>query len=107
LYATGGTATLGISEGLIAVASVGWIALQPIVHATYLNNGWRLLELHDGTFLSWLVIRINRAISFNAVDFNRIVAASSFDVFTLRVVYWTTLTGNSHYLWLIASAFQI
>lgn len=56
---TSRTATLRISKGLVAVSSVGGVALQAIIHAANLDDRWRLFKLHDSSFFPGLVVRID------------------------------------------------
>jgi len=55
---TGWTSTLWVSERFIAIASIRWITLHSVVHSSDLDDRGTLLELHDGSFLAWLVVWI-------------------------------------------------
>ena len=102
------TATLRISERLIAISCIRWIALHAsIIDAANFDNRWTLFDLLYRSLLSWLVVGIERPVSFYTVDFNGIVASGALMVLTIRVVNGTSLAGYSHDLRLVSRTFEI
>ena len=102
------TATLRVSERLIAIPSVRRIALHPsIIDAANFDYRWTLLDLLDSPLLSRLVVGVQRPISLYTGDFNRIIAPSALMVLTVRVVDGTSLAGYSHDLRLVSRTFEI
>ena len=53
------------------------------------------------------MIRIKWSITFNAINFNRVVTSCPLMIFPIRVIDWSTLTSYSHDLRLIPCCFQI
>jgi hypothetical protein len=82
-----------------------------VIYATDFNNWWTLLHLFHRSFFSRFVIWVQRSISFYTVDFYWIIKSCSLIIFSIWIVYiivyWSSLTCDSHDLSLIPWTFKI
>ena len=102
------TATLRVSERLLAIPGVRRIALHPtVVDAANFDDRRTLLDLLYCSLLPRFVIGIERPVSFYAVDFNGVVAAGALVILAIGVVDGASLAGYSHNLRLVSRAFKI
>ena len=99
--------TLRVSERFVTIACIRRITLHPVIHSSDLDDGGTLLQLHDGSFLARLVVRVKRAVALDAVDLDRVVTPGALVILPIRIVDRATLTGNTHDLRLVARPLQI
>lgn len=95
---------LPISEWLLII---GGSRLHSII-TTNFYYWWGLFHWFDGTLFSWLVVRIQRAITFNGVHLDRPIRLCSFMKLSIWVICnGTTLRCYSYYCRLISSTLKI
>lgn len=105
MNASSRTSTLWVTERFITITCVRRITLHSIVHASDLDYRGTLFQLHDGAFLAWFMVWIEWPVTLNAIYFDWVVTPCALVIFSIRVIDWSSLTSNSHDLWLITSAF--
>mmetsp|Transcript_19526 Transcript_19526/g.30018 ORF Transcript_19526/g.30018 Transcript_19526/m.30018 type:complete len:115 (-) Transcript_19526:1505-1849(-) len=97
------------SEAAIVAADGVGIALQAsIVHPSNFDDGGTVLHIFESTFFSRLVVRIQRPVAFDAVQFNAVtsrVRPSSLFLLGRAIVEGASLRSDPHDLGLISSAF--
>ena len=98
-------------QALLAISSMRRVALHSIVSSdlNHRRTGRDLLHRHDVAFFSRLVVRIQRTLSFDGVDFVWILRPSPLLVGRARVVIadWSSLRGDPHDLRLVSSSLEV